>query len=596
MLSVKKHKRRKKSDSVALEPLFRATKEALIHDLDVDVNYSQGNVGSREVEYASYTASGPHLFKRFKQVLDFDKRLIYSSDTSFDTLTKDALRKFRESQAEFHVPEPLNQRENLVIAKSREICAAVLGTFSYDSWFDSCSFGKRAAVGLPYAKSYLDVRFDRLSGTEMQWAAFDHCLSRDMHLFRAVRERLTTRKTVNEISVTAVPKSFKSARIIAPDTILGGFLSRGLGDYIRWRLEKETHINLSKQQYRHRLWARNASLKGHLATIDMSKASDSFTWRHIQLIVPEDWHHALDCVRTRRCNVDGDVVDLTSYMLMGSGHTFPLQTLLFYCLAEATRLLLKRRGRVSVYGDDIIVPTSMSTHLIAVFSSLGFTINSDKSFYDEPDTLRPSYTFFRESCGGDYKGGIDVRPYMPECDLQREGRVPRGTFIAWCHKIINGLLDRWEACEIPLTLNYLLNAINSMKRSVCFVPAWEVDHAGIRHYIPPYLLIGRECSYIKYEDSYPTYWRLTFVEIKRERGIFERPYLWYSYFLHKDAHARTPTPIELLKFIGSPLTSEESLGVETVDGLFSPSVALDGEARKDRAGVYRWKKREPKRR
>lgn len=598
MKSRKIHKKKSSRKSVsALEPLFLGTKEALIHDLGVDVQFP-GNLKSREPKHPSYTGCQPYLFKRFVQVLNFDKRLIWSSDTSFDSLSKTAIEAFNEDQSGYCLPEPLSQRGNRVVQRAREICSNILGPFSSDIWFDLCSFGKRAAVGLPRSKSYLDTRMSRLSGTKLQWAAFDHCLSRDMHLFRAVRERLTNRTLVNEIRVTTVPKSFKSARIIAPDTVLGGFLSRGLGEYIRQRLEKETHIDLSKQQDLHRKWAQDASRTGHNATIDMSKASDSFVWRHIELLVPEDWHHALDCVRTRRCETGGGVIEPSSYMLMGSGHTFPLQTLLFFCLAEATRQLLTTAGRVSVYGDDILFPSKHASHFIVVMEELGFTINSEKSFYDVPDALRPHHTFFRESCGGDYKGGVDVRPYMPECDLQSNRFVPPNEYVAWCHKVINGLLDRWDPCEIPVTLGYLLHEVNRMKKRICFVPAWETDHAGIRHYIPPYLLLGLECSYIRYECSYPTYYRLTFERPRRKRGIHERPYLWYSYFLRRETAVDSCDPLCIFPEGGLPFLwkSHPRKSAHVTETPYSPQVSLNGEDRKDRKGTFRWKKREPKRR
>ena len=566
MSSKKRHSRGRKPASYALEPLFKGVKEALMHDLDVDVSYSS-DIRSREPIH-----------------LDFDKRLIWAGDNSFEKLSADSFTEFVDNQRNFLLPEPLSERGNRVLQLAREICTDILGEFSYDTWFDSCSFGKRAAVGLPQRVSYLDTRFERLSGTKTQWAAFNHCLARDTHLLRAMRKRSAGRTIVDAITATAVPKSFKAARIIAPDTILGGFLSRGLGDYIRKRLEKETHIDLAIQQERHRLWARQASVFGLYATIDMSKASDSFTWRHIECIVPENWHHALDCVRTRRCKVAGTDVDLRSYMLMGSGHTFPLQTLLFYCLAEATRRLLKSTGKASVYGDDIIVPIKIVQPLIAVFDELGFVVNSEKSFYDEPDALRPNHTFFRESCGGDYKGGVDVRPYMPECDLQARGKVSGNEFVAWCHKLVNGLLDHWDACELPTVLAFVLNEIESKKKAVCFVPAYEVDHAGIRHYLPPYLLIGRECSYVKYEQSYPTYFRLSYIRKKRGRGVDERPYLWYAYFLQQNSAE-------------DPLTSLVNIIMSGAikDASYSLPVSLQGESHKGREGTFRWTKRESQR-
>lgn len=569
MSSQKRQTRRKKKNLSHLEPLFQGVKETLVHDIgDEFVNRQYANKGRGEDVPPLNDGAPPYVFKRVQQLLHFDKRIIWETDTSFKDLSENSKNEFLESQEKFLCPEPLSRRASLVILKAYQECSRILGSFCYDEWFDSCSFGKRAAVKLPRTDCYLDTRFARISGTRKQVASFNHCLARDVHLFRAVRKFNQQREVVDAIKVTAVPKSWKAARIIAPDTILGGFLSRGLGDVVRKRLERNTLINLSKQQDRHRRWAQKASENGRYATIDMSKASDSFVWRHIEMLVPEDWHHALDIVRTPLCEVAGKLINPRSYMLMGSGHTFPLQTLLFYCLAESVRTLLKCRGKVSVYGDDIIVPTTMARHFNVVMSELGFTINSEKSFFDEPDPDRPSHTFFRESCGGDYKGGVDVRPYMPECDLQSDGRVSCNEFLAWCHKVINGLLERWSPEEIPQTLNFLLNEITKKKKKVCFVPKWEVDHSGIKHVLPSYLLVGHDTSTISWVNSMPSYYRLTLNRQKRKRKVNERPYIWYSYWLKQSPYAS--------------------------DDLYDVKVSLNGEPNRRRKGVYRWKQVGPK--
>jgi hypothetical protein len=566
---------------------MQGVQAALVHDLSdhnldrICSHYERGEAIPTQMGWP------PYMFKRLAQLRSFDKRIIWSKDKSFDTLSEEALASFAESQKTFCLPEPMSRRASLVIHHAANICHLILGKFSYEEWFDSCSFGKRAAYGLPRSKAYLDERIARSNGTLEQEAAYNACLTCDVHLLRAMRSVKRRGKTVEQIKATAVPKSFKSARIIAPDTILGGFLSRGLGELIRAKLEKETHIDLSKQQERHRRWAQRASKNGYLSTIDMSKASDSFVWRHVECIVPKDWHSALQCVRVPRVLVGKDQVNLSSFMLMGSGHTFPLQTLLFYALAEATRTLLCCRGKVSVYGDDIIVPTRMSRHFIVVMSELGFIINSEKSFYDEPDPDTPSHSFFRESCGGDYKGGIDVRPYMPECDLQSNGTVPGNVYLAWCHKMINGLLERWSPWEIPVTLGYLLREINNRKRKICFVPSWETDHSGIKHYIPPHLTFGLDCSNISYEQSYPVYWKLTFRRKKRKRRTRERAYIWYAYWLKRKSNSLKQLP---------PLWTllhEEEKRREAIRS-YDPPVSLNGEPKRDQDGYYRWTKQGPK--
>jgi hypothetical protein len=555
-----------------LEPLFLKVQTALIHDLASENIRRLYLVKERGSVPPLNEGCSPYLFKKIQQIVSFDKRIIWRTDKSFDDLSKEAFAAFEDDQKKFLCPEPMNRRETLVVQKASQICRDILGEFDYDCWLDSCSFGKRAAVGLKRRESYLDKRINKLSGTPMQISTFRHALSRDVHLFRAVRERTRSIGIVDAIKATSVPKSWKAARIIAPDTILGGFLSRGLGDMVRVRLEGRTHINLAEQQDRHRRWAKCASKTGHLATIDMSKASDSFVRRHVELLLPDSWLHPLDIVRCGVVTTPLDPnrkIEYRSLMLMGSGHTFPLQTLLFYSLAEATRVLLKIRGKVSVYGDDIIVPTIMASRFISVMSALGFRINSEKSFFDLSDPDRPSQTFFRESCGGDYKGGIDVRPFMPECDLQSIGKVPCEEYIAWCHKIINGLLERWDIVEIPLTVLRLFDEINSKKRKICLVPAWETSHAGIKHYIPPYYRQGYEFTDVEYVNSVLSYWRLTYKVRMRKRSTRERPYVWYAYWLKRRSALLSGT---------------------AMSDLYSSNIELSGESLKGVKGDFRFRK------
>jgi hypothetical protein len=79
----------------------------------------------------------------------------------------------------------------------------------------------------------------------------------------------------------------------------------------------------------------------------------------------------------------------------------------FYGICEAEspsdlrREIKSFRGRVRVYGDDIIVPTDKVNSVLAALELFGFKVNVHKSFW----TGR-----FRESCGGDFYEGTDVTP------------------------------------------------------------------------------------------------------------------------------------------------------------------------------------------
>jgi hypothetical protein len=196
----------------------------------------------------------------------------------------------------------------------------------------------------------------------------------------------------------------------------------------------------------------------------------------------EKWAAIVNCMRTPMFHTD-DVTNsqyLASVMLMGSGHTFPLQTILFYALAKATCDLLKIKGIVSVYGDDIIVPNAAAQVLTRVFSMLGFSINTEKSAWSE--TFVHSYKF-RESCGGDYVNGYPVRPWMPERIIED---VRKTTYVAEIHKLLNGVNGFWHPTEVPGLCDFLLKELDRVC-TVTFVPDFETETSGIRMNLSPWL-------------------------------------------------------------------------------------------------------------
>jgi hypothetical protein len=158
--------------------------------------------------------------------------------------------------------------------------------------------------------------------------------------------------------------------------------------------------------------ARQGSLDGSLATLDLSEASDRLAnWLVEELFA--DWPHFLEAIqatRSTRCQLpSGEVIPLLKFASMGSAMTFPIETLVFAtialsaCLGTSTRptaaALRRLVGSVRVYGDDIIVPVDKAAEVIDLLETFGFKVNRRKSFWTGP---------FRESCGKDYFYGIDV--------------------------------------------------------------------------------------------------------------------------------------------------------------------------------------------
>lgn len=200
---------------------------------------------------------------------------------------------------------------------------------------------------------------------------------------------------IHEGRVNFVPKSWKTHRGIAVEPWLNGFVQLGIGDYLAHLLRRSgTDIS---DQTRNQNLARIGSADGSLATIDLSSASDTVAEGLVYELLPIDWFAFLRTYRTSKVTVEGRSVKLQKFSTMGNGFTFPLETLIFKVLAEQCT----PDDRVSVYGDDIILPAQDAPLLIEVLSACGFKVNEAKSFTDGP---------FRESCGKDYFWGIDVRP------------------------------------------------------------------------------------------------------------------------------------------------------------------------------------------
>ncbi len=203
---------------------------------------------------------------------------------------------------------------------------------------------------------------------------------------------------IHRCKVSLVPKSAKTDRVIATEPMLNGMYQLGIGDYMARRL-RSAGIDISDQTKNQRL-AREGSITGALATLDLSSASDTIAKELVFDLLPIDWALCLSSLRTGSAQAEWGLSELQKFSSMGNCFTFPLETLIFYALAYAC-VEPEDRSKVSVYGDDIIVPTSAFETLCKVLHCCGFVPNKSKSFASGP---------FRESCGKDYFSGIDIRP------------------------------------------------------------------------------------------------------------------------------------------------------------------------------------------
>lgn len=199
-----------------------------------------------------------------------------------------------------------------------------------------------------------------------------------------------------------VPKTYKVHRSICVEPTWATVVQLGYGGVIRERLSRYNDIPTG--QDRNRRLARDGSVGNHLATIDFSMASDTISRELVYALLPFDWASALWQCRTGTVYYGDCPIHLQKWSSMGNGYTFELETLIFYALALSCveYFGLGKSEDVSVYGDDVILPSQAAPYFMELTEILGLIPNKEKTYVDGP---------FRESCGADYFRGVDIRPW-----------------------------------------------------------------------------------------------------------------------------------------------------------------------------------------
>ncbi len=214
------------------------------------------------------------------------------------------------------------------------------------------------------------------------------------------------------VRVVQVPKTQTTPRIIAIEPSVMQFAQQALKEELYRHINDDPFLNAIlgfTDQSRNQEMARLGSLDGSLATLDLSEASDRL---HLSVVLTafKSWPHILDFIlacRSRTADVNGEIVHLNKFASMGSALTFPIETMVFTTIAlmgieqRSTIRPTKKNlpGNLSVYGDDIVVPTSTVAGVIDYLEIFGFKVNRRKSFWTG---------LFRESCGEEYYAGTNV--------------------------------------------------------------------------------------------------------------------------------------------------------------------------------------------
>lgn len=217
------------------------------------------------------------------------------------------------------------------------------------------------------------------------------------------------------VKVTAVPKTLKTPRIIGMEPTAMQYAQQAILPAILDALSRDDNlrrmIGFDDQTPNQRM-AREGSLTGKLATLDLSEASDRVSWQLVRAMFLDYpfLFRAISATRSLKADVPGyGTMPLSKYACMGSALCFPLEAMVFLTLIflgmeelnePVSKSVVVRRSReVRVYGDDLLVPVDKVHAVIASLTSFGLVVNARKSFWNGK---------FRESCGREYYAGENV--------------------------------------------------------------------------------------------------------------------------------------------------------------------------------------------
>lgn len=446
--------------------------------------FEQGTIGASDGAW--YPGAHPTIVACNSLLRSVKKKF---SDMTSDSADAVAMKKFLHSNelCRNWVMNPQSSGdEELIGLLKKEIDdflhpSGELLVSTIDQIFESGRNGPGASLGANGADFYSKLFSSKLTATsfEVYYQYAERCTKVPIW-GQAEFSRLMAYglpEIVSESRVTFVKKDSTQSRSICTEPSLNMFFQLGLGEILTARLRSFFGIDLRRQPQRNVRLARIGSINGSVVTIDLESASDSFSRCLAFDILPGWFFNLLEEYRTPYTKIKGQQVALNMVSTMGNGFTFPLQTMLFASVVRAVASSMRihlgrassRKSKWGVFGDDIICPTEMSDRVVRLLSLIGFRVNREKSYTER-------YGRFRESCGGDFYMGHNVRGVYIKT-LQ----TPQSRYVA-----IN-LLNEWSAkwkIPLPLAIGYLQDSVRHLA-----VPPFAPIDSGIR--IPHNLTMNR---------------------------------------------------------------------------------------------------------
>jgi hypothetical protein len=201
---------------------------------------------------------------------------------------------------------------------------------------------------------------------------------------------------IQQGQLRSLNKAIESSAILKTNRLINGELSSSI------------YFN---DQSRNGSLALESSRTREFATIDLKDASDLISWGLVRYLLNKENTKFLAASRAMYVRLqDKELVKLHMFAPMGSAMCFPVESLVFWCVAaaatyvqrgvtyeylgsgSATKFLRSNPTEVFVFGDDVLVRRESCKFVCECFEWLGFVPNRNKTF---------SEGFYRESCGVD---------------------------------------------------------------------------------------------------------------------------------------------------------------------------------------------------
>lgn len=238
--------------------------------------------------------------------------------------------------------------------------------------------------------------------------AVAHVCLRGADLQTVIEEDIGTPSRVSR--VVFVPKQAGKDRAICMEPAWLQYLQQGVKDQLVAYTHRADHplsrlVDIFSQEKNRQLCAE--AYTSDLATIDLTDASDSVTWALVnELARGLPLLRYLHGTRSTHTDVCGYTVRMCKFAPMGSALCFPIECYVFASIVECA--YRQHYGKASgghhsgcaIYGDDIIVPVEIYHLVVQILESLGFSVNSSKSF---------AQGGYRESCGVEYLYGASIQ-------------------------------------------------------------------------------------------------------------------------------------------------------------------------------------------